>query len=406
MFKKFLITMSAVLQMGLAAESNRVAVLEIEVQNSVTYRYDDSDVTKRAGSQVPVTPSIDRAFIDFCQIDDIVAVNGKPAKGLHMTCGTRMGFNPNPRPGFGIADVALGAGRQECNWEIYSAEGRFIGRFVDGGVFPHSVQGGAGAYFGATGENHFSGASGRLTSVTEDPSLRRVNGGTSYKVYFYVIPKYWPEVVVGTAGPAVFRDGDTSLPVSSERPARSGEVLTLIAKGLGPTLPGISGPTPAGTRLFASVEPWDQVSSPLDVTINGMAAEVINSIGWPGTADMYRVDFRVPSGVTPGVAKLRLTSAWIPSDEVENCSSIVRDRPVQRAGLFGGGPLTKAVGYVIDTMPTLLKAAADPYRKTVFRTRARTCCPYAAPCVGALRYRPRPHGVAGSGGAASGSCAN
>ena len=85
MFTRFLLIVATASQLGLAAESNRVAVLEIEVQNSVTYRYDESDVTKRASSRAPVTPSLDRAFIDFCQLDDIVSVNGKPANASEPT---------------------------------------------------------------------------------------------------------------------------------------------------------------------------------------------------------------------------------------------------------------------------------------------------------------------------------
>ena len=36
------------------------------------------------------------------------------------------------------------------------------------------------------------------------------------------------------------------------------------------------------------------VNSPLDVIVNGKAAEVVNKIGWPDASDTYSVDFRVP----------------------------------------------------------------------------------------------------------------
>ena len=42
----------------------------------------------------------------------------------------------------------------------------------------------------------------------------------------------------------------------------------------------------------------------------------MNKIGWPGTYDLYRVDVRVPSGVTPGITTLQLTAAWITGPEV------------------------------------------------------------------------------------------
>jgi uncharacterized protein (TIGR03437 family) len=53
------------------------------------------------------------------------------------------------------------------------------------------------------------------------------------------------------------------------------------------------------------------------VTVGGKDAEVINKIGWPGTHDLYRVDFRVPAGISPGMVTIQLTSAWIPGPEVK-----------------------------------------------------------------------------------------
>jgi uncharacterized protein (TIGR03437 family) len=53
------------------------------------------------------------------------------------------------------------------------------------------------------------------------------------------------------------------------------------------------------------------INSPLDVTVNGQAAAVINKIGWPGLVDTYRVDFRVPDGTAAGIAAIQLTAAWI-----------------------------------------------------------------------------------------------
>jgi len=53
------------------------------------------------------------------------------------------------------------------------------------------------------------------------------------------------------------------------------------------------------------------VNSPVDVTVDGIAAEVINKIGWPGETDTYRLDIRVPSGTAPGPASIQITAAWI-----------------------------------------------------------------------------------------------
>ena len=44
---------------------------------------------------------------------------------------------------------------------------------------------------------------------------------------------------------------------------------------------------------------------------HGIPAEVINTIGWPGLVDTYRVDFRMPAGTTAGMASIQITAAWI-----------------------------------------------------------------------------------------------
>ena len=53
------------------------------------------------------------------------------------------------------------------------------------------------------------------------------------------------------------------------------------------------------------------MNSPVDVTVNGQSAEVINKVGWPGLVDTYRVDFRVPEEAAAGMAVLQLSAAWI-----------------------------------------------------------------------------------------------
>jgi uncharacterized protein (TIGR03437 family) len=55
------------------------------------------------------------------------------------------------------------------------------------------------------------------------------------------------------------------------------------------------------------------VNSPLQVTVNGRTAEVINAVGSPGTADRYQVNFRLPPGAASGTATIQVTAAWIAS---------------------------------------------------------------------------------------------
>jgi uncharacterized protein (TIGR03437 family) len=97
-----------------------------------------------------------------------------------------------------------------------------------------------------------------------------------------------PEVMSTAAGPTIFHK-DFS-PVTAAKPAKPGEVLILQATGLGPTVPAVDPGQPFPTDAL------QQVNSPVDVTVNGQSAEVINKIGWPGQVDTYRLDFRVPDG--------------------------------------------------------------------------------------------------------------
>jgi uncharacterized protein (TIGR03437 family) len=84
--------------------------------------------------------------------------------------------------------------------------------------------------------------------------------------------------------------------------------------GLGSTRP---------TKAFGQPFPaWQegaihQVNSPVDVTVNGNVARVVNKIGWPTTHNVYRVDFVVPEGTPPGIANVGLTAAWIAGPEVK-----------------------------------------------------------------------------------------
>src|SRR5262252_5555922 len=80
------------------AQTPGAAVLKIDIANYVPYSYDLVDTQKFASAPV-LTPAAGpggaRAFIFFVFIGDIVAVNGKAAKGLWTARGTTMSFEPN-----------------------------------------------------------------------------------------------------------------------------------------------------------------------------------------------------------------------------------------------------------------------------------------------------------------------
>jgi uncharacterized protein (TIGR03437 family) len=125
----------------------------------------------------------------------------------------------------------------------------------------------------------------------------------------HLVPLARPEILTTSTGPEIFHASDWS-PVSATNPARRGEVLIISASGLGPTKQRLDPGTPF------PAEPLFEVNSPVEVRVNGVESEVTNKIGWPGRANTYRVDFRVPEDTTPGVGIVQLTAAWIPSSEV------------------------------------------------------------------------------------------
>jgi hypothetical protein len=171
-----------------------------------------------------------------------------------------------------------------------------------------AITGGTGAYLGLRGQ-FVSGPlipgaiATRSGSIKEDPAKRRINGGGRAIFLLHLIPMTRPEIETTASGPSVFHT-DFS-PVSTARPARAGEVLIVRASGLGPTLPGVD---PGQSFPTEGVQ---QVNSPVEISLNGESAEVVNKIGWPGQLDTYRIDFRVPAKVAPGTGTLLLSAAWI-----------------------------------------------------------------------------------------------
>lgn len=293
-------------------------VLNFDVDNMVYYKGDVNDPNKISRDPGPAVPAPTRAFQVSSGIADLVAVNGRPIKGAFYYSGSVAAYSATIQNGRAIADFD-GAGPYINFWEILGPEGAWIGSLMGGGSFPpapgNMVLGGNGAFLGVTGEIHGNpqqiGPPVRNASAAEDPALRRLNGGGKYRFIVTLYPKFRPSVDMTAAGPAVFH-GDFS-PVTSAQPARAGELLIVRTRNLGPTRPDL---LPQGSHVFKA-DPLEQVNSPIEITVNGTAVLAINQIGWPGTTDLYRVDFRVPSGLPPGTARIQLTAAWIPGPEVQ-----------------------------------------------------------------------------------------
>jgi hypothetical protein len=301
-------------------------ILQIDLQNHVLYFEDTtaSDLTRRATDPNVTTPVGARNFIRATGVADIVAINGQKVTGTFATgvFGPAF-FRPAPNPGQAVADInrnAIGM----MTFEILKTDGTAIGTIVAhglaGGAAPpgapaaatgnnYVITGGTGAFLGARGQMSVAPAFPgvpiqRNASFNEDPANRRRNGGGTWRWIAHLIPMSTPQIVTGSGGPHVFHSDFT--PVTAANPARAGEVLIAQAMSLGPTVPGVD-----PGQAFPLTGALAQVNSPVDVTVNGSPAEVINAVGWPGTVGSYRVDFRMPGGSTAGMASVQLSAAWI-----------------------------------------------------------------------------------------------
>ena len=315
----------AVCTAALFAQAPPVSTLVVDTANRVVYQYDSYDVPKFGTSTTAVASQgirTDHPFVEDVSFADVVSVNGKPAMG-NMVIKNVSAINMSPIPGAGraIGDITRVAFGQSA-WEILTADGRQIGTVIttwlSGGTPPpgapsictagnQAVVGGTGAFLGVRGfvcqAPPPTPIASRSASVQEDPQNRRKNGGGTNRYVMQLIPTFWPAIVMSPDGPAVVHASDSSL-LTAANPAKAGELLSLYATGLGPTLPGVDPgqPFPASPRSF--------VNSPVTVTVNGTEADVLYAGGYPGSVDGYQVNFRLPA-TTTGQSMIQVSAAWI-----------------------------------------------------------------------------------------------
>ena len=301
-------------------------VLQIDIENLVEYQTDTMD-TSRYGTNPDITPSAGiLRFAPAIAIGDIVAVNGEPAKGTFVGRPWDLTSRTELTPGRPIADISrISVGFR--TFELLKPDGTAIGTLMvlglNGGVSPpggnfggqnFAIVGGTGAFLGAGGQQggrqipQFT-IPPRAASIAEDPANRRLNGGGRVRWLLAIIPMVRPEIVTTNRKAFILHAGN-STPVTGGNPATPGETLSVIASGLGPTVPSVDFGEP-----FPSSPPA-VVNSPLEVTVNGTAAEVLTAIGLPGQVDTYQIQFRVPAGTAPGLATIQITAAWIPGPPV------------------------------------------------------------------------------------------
>ena len=305
------------------AQVVRDTILKIGTEDFTIYLNDETDFAKLATNPELTTAKPFANFGTLLIIADIVAVNGRPARGTHFCRGIRVNMSLSPTPGQAIGDVAWNPFflNLDCIETILWPDGTLIGSIAFRGLENTApspgapleqpkgslvVTGGSGAFLGVRGQSGaLNDGASRSGSITEDPSKRRIFGrGPGPTLILDIVPMLRPEVVMIASGPAVVHAADFSL-VTEAKPAKSGELLTLFASGLGPTRPGVDPGSPF------TANPLQIVNSPVGLTVNGQPAEVLYAGGYSGAVDRYQVNFRVPDETKTGMASLQLTSAWI-----------------------------------------------------------------------------------------------
>jgi hypothetical protein len=314
---------------GAAQAQAPASALKVELRNLVEYQVDTSDISK-FGSNPNLTvgsftSSVGCLGHQIISLGDVVAVNGQPAKGTYVSRAVAICLSSTPIAGQPLADTTRTSIRYET-YEILQSDGTPIGTLMTeglnngdpsppgpaAGTFNFAIVGGTGAFLGARGQtgnaNQGLGSAQKIpiraASITEDPANRRINGGGHVVFTLYVIPMEQPQIVLAAGGPAITHSNDFSL-VTASRPAAAGEILSLFATGLGPTLSGADPGQP-----FPS-SPLAVVNSPVAVTVNGKAAQVMSAVGYPGATDGYQVNFQMPPDTAKGAATIQVSAAWI-----------------------------------------------------------------------------------------------
>ncbi|MBL8227086.1 MAG: hypothetical protein JNL98_01360 [Bryobacterales bacterium] len=277
----------------------------IQLENMVFYVDQHGDATKfgTLPGPVPADPQLGFPLRRYAIIADIVSVGGKPAAGTFFAQGTVIGlinadFARNQMHPMTLEIMTPDRAQVGALYGFWMGAGASApGAPAGAGVL--AVLGGTGPYFGVRGQGANVGSSNlRTASMQEDPTRRRVNGGGSMTMGIHLSGALLPNVI------SAFHSDFT--PVTTDRPARAGEVLTLKVRAGWPVQPSL-----AAGQVFPQ-DPVRPVSTPIEALVNDAPAEVINAIGWPGSRDEYRVDIRVPSGATPGTAKVQVNGAYLP----------------------------------------------------------------------------------------------
>ena len=247
-------------------------------------------------------------------LGDIRGINGKPAKGLYVNIAFPLLATPDPSPvnGISISDSTRIATVGQ-SFDLQTAEGEPIGGiFAWGFAFGPNVPGapegagggsiaiigGTGPYIGVRGQMATTidtspvgeNPSVRFASAAETTALRRINQGGVTKFVLQIFPTFSPDALMyDDLTPLVFHSGDESL-VTVTNPATPGELLTVLARNLGPTNPQVFPGQPFPGNTAAAV------NSPVDLQVNGTPVDVAQAVGTPLAVNVYDVTFVAPNG--------------------------------------------------------------------------------------------------------------
>jgi len=298
------------------AQAGPDVTFTMQFDNYLFYVDDTGDSTKNATiqSRMPALPAdFIFAFKKEVIIADLVRIGESRVTGTYLSQGIVVAASSamQPVPGRPIADFPRNRMHQFVI-EVLTPEGAQVGALfgvqmgaggpppgVPRGAGIWAITGGSGAYVGVHGQaTNVQQTNARLTSFREDPAFRRVNGGGERGLEVHLTGLVVPEVT------DAYHSDFTR--VSAERPARANETLILAVRAAWPASPYLE----AGKTF--SDNPLQRVAIPIMATVGETAAEIVNQVGWPGTRDRYRLDVRVPGGIAPGVADLKVSGAYIP----------------------------------------------------------------------------------------------
>jgi uncharacterized protein (TIGR03437 family) len=100
-----------------------------------------------------------------------------------------------------------------------------------------------------------------------------------------------PRLFVGEAGRALATHSDFSI-LTRDKPAKPGEMVVLLANSVGAVTPGVAAGAAAGAGF--PEDPFNLVSEPVTVTVDGRTARVDYAGLMPYLAGVYQINLRMP----------------------------------------------------------------------------------------------------------------